>query len=88
MNTSHLFDLYKQSENAFEDERQRLIEDYMSSLPDNKQQQARQFQWNYDGKLRKYKNPLVRAQVAYNMMLQSLNELNDQLKILRGNVVE
>lgn len=38
----------------------RLIEEFISSVPEDKQQRLRQFQWKLDGELRKYKDPTAR----------------------------
>lgn len=38
----------------------KLIEDYISSLPEERQQRLRQLQWKIDGELRKYKDPIAK----------------------------
>ncbi len=42
---------------AYKDE---VIETYISSLPEERQQPLRQLQWTIDGELRKYKDPIAK----------------------------
>lgn len=72
--------LHNLSQQDFERQKKQMIEDYISSLPEERQLKVRQEQWKIDNVMRKCKNPLVRAQKMYNLMMESFNELNDELQ--------
>ena len=40
--------------------KEKLIETYISSVPEERQQRLRQLQWKIDGELRKYKDPIAK----------------------------
>ena len=52
--------LYKDDPEEFERERKRILESYFDSLPEKRQKKARQIQWQIEGELRKYKDPIAR----------------------------
>ena len=48
------------SPDELEEYKKKLIETYITSLPEEKQHRLRQLQWKIDGELRKYKDPIAR----------------------------
>lgn len=62
---------------AIERYRKQVIEDYISSLPEERQQRARQLQFKIDASTVNIKNQQVKADRIFCMMMESFNELND-----------
>lgn len=61
---------------AFEEFRRQTIEEYIASMPEEKQEKLRAQQWRLDKDLKKIKNQQVRMSIVYAMMVDSLNKLN------------
>lgn len=68
----------------FEQERTRIINSFLETVPEEKRLKLRQLQFRVDGVRRKYiKNGLACTQKMYDEMLISFYELNDVLQSLK-----
>lgn len=79
MDIDKMFKLAKEDPEGFEEYSKALLQGYFESLPEERRRKAEQVQWKLDGVLRKYKNSVARMNKAGELMLTSLNELNDTL---------
>ena len=70
-----LKELYEKDPEAWEKEREKIIEEFISSMPPERQVQARQFQFRIDSETRHIKNPLVKTQKMFNMMIEKASKL-------------
>lgn len=75
-----LKELIETDEEQAEEYRVALIQDFISTLPEERQQRMRAFQWRLDQEMRKIKNPLVRAQFVFGCMMDSLMKMDDTLQ--------
>lgn len=64
---------------TFEKERRKIIKEELDKLAEPQKRKAEQLLWVAEAKLRKLKNPTVRAEQAYRDMLDSLRKLNEVL---------
>jgi hypothetical protein len=71
--------LYKDDPEEFERERKRILESYFDSLPEERQKKARQIQWQIEGELRKYKDPIARMNRMVELFWEQTNEFKDTL---------
>ena len=56
-----------------------VIEDFITGLPEDKQERARQLQWRIDQRVGRIQNPQVRLNLMFEMMWESFFQLNDML---------
>lgn len=61
---------------AFDKFRREKIEEFISSLPADRQAKVRGTHWRLEQDLRKIKNPQVRLSIIYATMIDSLNKLD------------
>lgn len=81
MDIDRLFAIAKDGNpETLEAERDRLFEEFIQTIPPDKQLKLRQLQFKLKNLRYKYKDPLVCASKMYGMMLDSLNELNETIK--------
>ncbi len=75
---------------AIEEYRKQVVEDFINSLPEDRQHKARQFQFRIMAQTRHIKNPLSRATAMYDMMVESVCQLHGMMKggILDGKLPE
>jgi len=59
--------------------KEKLIEDFISSLPEERQQRLRQLQWKIDGELRKYKDPIARMNKMIELFWDGVAEFKEVL---------
>lgn len=69
--------LHQRDPDAFEAYRKGIIEDFISMVPEERQQKLRQLQWKIDGVRRKHHNPMGATIALHRMMLESINDLCD-----------
>jgi hypothetical protein len=62
--------------------KEKLIEDYISSLPTERQLRLRQLQWKIDGELRKYKDPIAKMNKMVELFWDGVGQLHDALSKL------
>lgn len=60
----------------FEIARQKLIDDFIESLPEDRQLKARQLQFRIDRELRGYTNPIARMNKMVELFWEGFNEFN------------
>jgi hypothetical protein len=82
MNHDELSELYQTDPDAFEVRRQEMIEDFITTLPEEKQTAMRQLQWRIDGELSKYKDPIARMNKMVELFWEGFAELNKALNEL------
>lgn len=74
-------ELYQKDPESYTKTARALVHDEISKISDeDKRIMFERSQWVLDGELRIIKNELVRAQVVYNKMLDSLFELNELMQ--------
>jgi hypothetical protein len=71
--------MYNEDQELFEIEKQRILDEYVDSLPEEKKQTAQQLLWKTNGKLAKIKNPVERFNQSVSMMYESVAELSTAL---------
>lgn len=76
--------LLREDPDGFEEYRKGILQGFLESVPEEHRKRLEQQQWLLDGELRKLKNPEMRARRCYELMIDSLIELNDSLSELRG----
>jgi len=59
--------------------KEKLIENYISSLPEEKQHRLRQLQWKIDGELRKYKDPIAKMNRMAELFWEGVGHLKAAL---------
>lgn len=69
----------KDDPEAFDRERQRLLEETISSFPEEKQQRARSMQWKLEQDLDKFKDPVARYNQIIKMFYAQLSIFQDSL---------
>ena len=74
-----LAELHKNDPEGFERERERLLENYFNSLPEEQATKARQMQWQLDGELRKYKDPIARMNRMVELFWEQVGVFKDSL---------
>ena len=87
----HWARLWKEDPLAFEIERSRTIEAFITSLPERNQQRLRSFQWRIDMVRQRSKTPLAATLRLYAMMMDSLlgdNGLMNALQSLEKSLDE
>lgn len=62
--------------------KEKLIEDYISSLPPERQQRLRQLQWKIDGELRKYKDPVAKMNRMAELFWEGVHEFKNAIDSL------
>ena len=75
----YLSNLYETDSEAFDKHRDEAIEEYMQSLPKDRQTVARQSQWVLNGELAKCKDPIERMNRLAELMAENLSELSKAL---------
>ena len=71
--------LWKEDPEAAEAYHRAVLEDYITGLPEDKQERARQLQWRIDRRVERIQNPQVRLGIVMDMMWESFFQLNDIL---------
>ncbi len=74
--------LHELDDEAFEQERKRIIEAEISKYPPNVQDRLRKFQWTLDMKRRKCKNPLEACFMFHEMLMEQVYGENGLLENL------
>lgn len=74
--------LARQDPAAFDAYRQKLIEEFISGAPVERQLNMRRFQWRIDHETRLHKNSLGRCIKLYGMMTERLDYLRRQINCL------
>lgn len=74
-----LSNLFKENPQAFDEYRQEVLEEFFESLPEERQQKARQAQWNLDNDLRHYKDPVARYNRMVELFYNQLDEFRQAL---------
>lgn len=69
-------ELSKKDPEAFEAMRQKAVQDFIGSVPENKQHRLRCLQWKVDKVREKQKTPLAACVAISDMMWDSLERLN------------
>ncbi|WP_455210902.1 DUF3135 domain-containing protein [Kaarinaea lacus] len=69
-------ELSKKDPEAFEAMRQKMVQDFIGSVPENKQHRLRCLQWKVDKVREKQKTPLAACVAISDMMWDSLERLN------------
>ena len=59
--------------------KEKLIETYISSLPEERQHRCRQLQWAIDGELRKYKDPIAKMNRMAELFWEGVGQFRDTL---------
>lgn len=91
----YMMELQQDDPQRFEQERMKLINELIESIPDEKQHKMRCLQWRVDQCRRKSKNSLSSCMVITEMMWKSFEELNtlfmdmkyDKTPVLKTNNV-
>lgn len=74
-----LVNLHKTNPEAFDDYQKEVIEEYIQSLPEDRQLKARQTQWVLNGELAKCENPEDRIELLAGLMVDILSDFSDAL---------
>lgn len=78
-----LSELYKEDKNGFFEEKNRIIEEFISSLPEEKQQRMREYQKDIDAKLDKQPEN-NRITTINTMMNEQLSLMTSMIGTLKG----
>ena len=78
-----LSSLHELTDEAFERERKRLIEEEISKYPPHVQDRLRKFQWTLDMKRKKCKNPLEACFMFHEMLMEQVYGENGLLENLQ-----
>lgn len=77
-----LVNLHKTNPQAFADYHEEMIEEYIQSLPKDRQIAAWQFQWNLTGELSKYKDPIARMNRMVELFWEQTYKFQDAMNAL------
>lgn len=66
--------MYEEDPEGFEAEAREAIEDFISNVPEECQQRLRQLQWEIDGEMRQYKDPIARMNAMVAMFWPKVQE--------------
>ncbi len=61
----------------------KVIETYISSLPEERQQRLRQLQWTIDGELRKYKDPIAKMNKMTELFWNGFSKFQEATQTLQ-----
>lgn len=72
--------LFEEDPVAAEDKVKEILEEYISSLDEERQQRARAFNWRLQQDLRKYKDPVARMNVMVEKFWAGVQEFQQALE--------
>jgi hypothetical protein len=79
MSFDELKTLFETNPQAAEQKCNEIIENYILSLPEDRQQRARSFQWQLEQKLRHYKDPIARMNKMIELFWSGVNKFHTAL---------
>lgn len=79
MNHDDLHKLYLTDPEEFDRQTRQMIDDYINSLPEERQQRARQHQWKIDQTLSHYKDPVARMNKMVEMLWSGVDKFQKVL---------
>lgn len=66
--------------------KEKLIETFISSVPEERQQRLRQLQWKIDGELRKYKDPIAKMNKMTELFWEGVGQFQETLNNAAGKL--
>lgn len=67
----------------FQEEADKIIADFIASCPEEKRKKLEQIQWNLDGELRKYKDPIARMNRMIEIFWAQFNKFQSAMSDFR-----
>lgn len=64
----------------FQEEADKIIRDFIDSVPERHRVRLEQCQWRIDNELRKYKDPVARMNRMVELFWEGFNEFNGELR--------